>query len=69
MERPPSEDFSVSVLASDLGIDGRSLLSLSQRRARAAEEAVGVAYAPEEWHDCSEDDFSDLKAFEEIFVL
>ncbi|KAK8958365.1 hypothetical protein KSP40_PGU020862 [Platanthera guangdongensis] len=43
---------------------GRSLLSLSQRRARVAEEAAGVAYAPEEWHDCSEEDFSDLKTLQ-----
>ncbi|KAK8957998.1 hypothetical protein KSP39_PZI001400 [Platanthera zijinensis] len=63
MERPPAEDFSVLVLASDLGIDARSLLSPSQRRARAAEEAAGVA-DPEEWHDCSEEDFSDLETLQ-----
>ncbi|KAJ6812113.1 ganglioside-induced differentiation-associated protein 2-like [Iris pallida] len=49
------EDFSVLVLASDLGIDGRSLLSQSERRAREEEE---------EWHECVEEDFSDLEALQ-----
>ncbi|XP_047307685.1 ganglioside-induced differentiation-associated-protein 2 [Impatiens glandulifera] len=53
-----TEDFSVLVLASDLGIDGRSFLSPSEREA-----------ADDNWHDCSSDlvsneDFSDLEALQ-----
>lgn len=62
MERHAGEDFSVVVLASDLGVDARSLLSPAERRARVAEDAA--AEAPEEWHDCSEEDFSDLIALQ-----
>ncbi|KAF5175457.1 hypothetical protein FRX31_034950 [Thalictrum thalictroides] len=53
-----SKDFSVVVLASDLGIDARSLLSESDR--------VEASAGEENWHDCpshllnSEEDFSDL---------
>ncbi|KAL0923095.1 hypothetical protein M5K25_007140 [Dendrobium thyrsiflorum] len=62
MERHAGEDFSVVVLASDLGVDARSFLSPAERRARVAEDAA--AEAPEEWHDCSEEDFSDLIALQ-----
>ncbi|PKU83436.1 ganglioside-induced differentiation-associated protein 2 [Dendrobium catenatum] len=62
MERHAGEDFSVVVLASDLGVDARSLLSPAERQARVAEDAA--AEAPEEWHDCSEEDFSDLIALQ-----
>lgn len=55
MERQQSDEFSVLVLASDLGVDGRSLLSPSDRRAAAADDG------DEEWHDCQEDDFTDLE--------
>ncbi|KAL3534539.1 hypothetical protein ACH5RR_003000 [Cinchona calisaya] len=54
---PASEDFSVLVLASDLGIDGRSFLSQSDRENQE-----------ENWHDCQsedgDDDFSDLEALQ-----
>ncbi|GFY96154.1 SEC14 cytosolic factor family protein [Actinidia rufa] len=47
-----SEDFSVLVLASDLGVDARPFLSQSDA-------------APEEnWHDCPDEDFSDLEALQ-----
>ncbi|KAJ8760135.1 hypothetical protein K2173_010991 [Erythroxylum novogranatense] len=62
-ESSKDDDFSVFVLASDLGIDARPFL--------AAQETVGVQITREEdepeenWHDCSQDilsdeDFSDL---------
>ncbi|XP_073287401.1 uncharacterized protein [Primulina huaijiensis] len=54
-----SKDFSVVVLASDLGVDARPFLSLSE--SEEAEE--------ENWHDCPSlltpaDDFSDLDALQ-----
>ncbi|XP_074584743.1 uncharacterized protein LOC141840602 [Curcuma longa] len=57
------EEFSVVVLASDLGVDARSLLSPTERQAAATDEDV-VA-----WHDCltylsSDEDFSDLEALQ-----
>ncbi|PKA58628.1 hypothetical protein AXF42_Ash008915 [Apostasia shenzhenica] len=61
MALQPVDDFSVVVLASDLGVDGRTLLSPAERRARAAEE---VAAETEDWHDCSEEDFSDLETLQ-----
>ncbi|XP_027068523.2 uncharacterized protein [Coffea arabica] len=51
-----SEDFSVLVLASDLGIDGRPFLSQADRENRE-----------EQWHDCQsyeQEDFSDLEALQ-----
>lgn len=54
--REAGEDLSVVVLASDLGIDGRSLLDPSERR--LAEESDEVTWR---WHDCMEEDFSDLE--------
>lgn len=51
-----SEDFSVLVLASDLGIDGRPFLSQSDRENQE-----------EQWHDCQsyeQEDFSDLEALQ-----
>ena len=52
-----SEDFSVLVLASDLGIDARPFL---EKREKEIEEDQ------ENWHDCpqylsSDEDFSDLE--------
>ncbi|KAJ4779514.1 Ganglioside-induced differentiation-associated protein 2 [Rhynchospora pubera] len=55
--REASDDLSVVVLASDLGVDGRTLLSPSERR--LAEEESGEATW--QWHDCMEEDFSDLE--------
>ncbi|XP_068660221.1 uncharacterized protein [Aristolochia californica] len=56
-----SEDFSVLVLASDLGVDGRSLLQAADQR--------------EVWHDCPStflpddgEDFSDLDALQLLRV-
>ncbi|XP_020585577.1 ganglioside-induced differentiation-associated protein 2-like [Phalaenopsis equestris] len=57
MEQQPGGDFSVLVLASDLGVVARS------RVARVAEEAAAEAEA-EQWHECSEEDFSDLVALQ-----
>jgi hypothetical protein len=54
--REAGDDLSVVVLASDLGIDGRSLLSSSERR--LAEESDETTWR---WHDCMEEDFSDLE--------
>lgn len=57
MAKSSSDDFSVVVLASDLGIDARPFLSPSDHR-------------PEEdnWHDCpsylADEDFSDLDALQ-----
>lgn len=51
-----SEDFSVLVLASDLGVDGRPFLTQSERQTDV-----------EPWHDCSaylDEDFSDLEALQ-----
>ncbi|KAM0947840.1 putative CRAL-TRIO lipid binding domain-containing protein [Dioscorea sansibarensis] len=56
MERSSNEDFSVLVLASDLGVDARSLLSPSER------------VADEVWHDCPDEDFSDLDALQAFRV-
>ncbi|CAM8894960.1 hypothetical protein QQ045_025681 [Rhodiola kirilowii] len=57
MEGSSSDDFSVLVLASDLGIDHRPFLSPSDRQDDDDE-------GDEEWHDCayqlSDQDFSDL---------
>lgn len=51
-----SEDFSVVVLASDLGIDARPFLSEQDRETEEEQE---------QWHDCAQylsadEDFSDL---------
>lgn len=58
-----SDDFSVFVLASDLGIDARPFLSNQQ--GEDSQEAAGVE-DHEDWHDCSQylspdEDFSDLE--------
>lgn len=58
MERQQSDEFSVLVVASDLGIDGRSLLSPSDRLAAADDGG------DEEWHDCQDDDFTDLETLQ-----
>ncbi|KAA8518043.1 hypothetical protein F0562_015537 [Nyssa sinensis] len=55
-----TDDFSVVVLASDLGIDARPFLSSTDRDAEVPEE---------NWHDCpsyfiSDEDFSDLDALQ-----
>ena len=47
-----SEDFSVLVLASDLGVDARPFLTQSD------------ASPEENWHDCPDEDFSDLEALQ-----
>ncbi|GFY98165.1 SEC14 cytosolic factor family protein [Actinidia rufa] len=47
-----SDDFSVLVLASDLGVDARPFLSPSD------------ASHEENWHDCPDEDFSDLEALQ-----
>ncbi|WOL15914.1 hypothetical protein Cni_G24695 [Canna indica] len=57
------EEFSVLVLASDLGIDARSLLSPAERQVRMTDDE-GVV-----WHDCpshlaADEDFSDLEALQ-----
>ncbi|KAJ3676228.1 hypothetical protein LUZ60_003640 [Juncus effusus] len=57
--RSSDDDFSVVVLASDLGVDGRSFRSHSERR--LAGEDIGSAGGGEVWHDCIEEDFSDLE--------
>ncbi|KAJ4836113.1 hypothetical protein Tsubulata_004217 [Turnera subulata] len=54
-----NEEFSVLVLASDLGIDATPFLT------SRAEEAEQQQQQPEDWHDCSQqfvsdEDFSDL---------
>lgn len=55
---PSSDDFSVVVLASDLGVDARTLLSNQDGE-------VEVKQDEDQWHDCaqyltSDEDFSDL---------
>ncbi|KAL6987247.1 hypothetical protein U1Q18_012998 [Sarracenia purpurea var. burkii] len=60
MRGSTSEDFSVLVLASDLGVDARPFLSPSERERESLP-------AEENWHDCpshlaSDEDFSDLDA-------
>lgn len=55
-----SEDFSVLVLASDLGVDARPFLSPSDRQPES------LPTSDENWHDCpsdlpSDEDFSDLE--------
>ncbi|KAF5747956.1 ganglioside-induced differentiation-associated protein 2 isoform X1 [Tripterygium wilfordii] len=57
MDNSSGNDFSVVVLASDLGIDARPFLSPNQRETEIEEH--------EDWHDCSQylspdEDFSDL---------
>ncbi|KAK4744718.1 hypothetical protein SAY87_011030 [Trapa incisa] len=71
---PPSDDFSVFVLASDLGIDARPFLS-NQQREESQTEVVEIEEEEEtdEWHDCSQylfpdEDFSDLE-FLQFFRL
>ncbi|OWM85461.1 hypothetical protein CDL15_Pgr019085 [Punica granatum] len=70
---PSSDDFSVFVLASDLGVDGRPFL-LNQQRVGSQSEAVEIAEEErEDWHDCSQylfpgEDFSDLE-FLQFFRL
>lgn len=59
---PTAEDFSVLVLASDLGIDARPFLSPEQRDISHEEEGK------EDWHDCpsyfADEDFSDLEVLQ-----
>lgn len=57
---PPTDDFSVLVLASDLGIDATPFLTNRERDIKEEDDQ-----GPEDWHDCSQDllsdeDFSDL---------
>ncbi|XXG41395.1 hypothetical protein AAC387_Pa01g1865 [Persea americana] len=54
MGRSSSDDFSVLVVASDLGVDARSLLSAADGEAQQQQQQEEV------WHDCSSEDFSDL---------
>ncbi|KAF8396226.1 hypothetical protein HHK36_017840 [Tetracentron sinense] len=60
-----SEDFSVVVLASDLGIDARPFLSVSDRE---VEVEVEVEVEEEKWLDCPshlpDEDFSDLDSLQ-----
>ncbi|KAJ0978032.1 hypothetical protein J5N97_013506 [Dioscorea zingiberensis] len=56
MERDANEEFSVLVLASDLGVDARSLLSPAERE------------GDEVWHECPDEDFSDLDALQAFRV-
>ncbi|XP_072977740.1 uncharacterized protein [Typha angustifolia] len=70
MARDSGEDFSVLVLASDLGVDARSLLSPEERR-RVSEGDEGGG--GEVWHDCpsllaGDEDFSDLEALQAFRV-
>ncbi|OAY82020.1 ganglioside-induced differentiation-associated protein 2 [Ananas comosus] len=65
MSGASGEEFSVVVLASDLGVDARSLLTPSERRhASAGDDEV--------WHDCpshlGDEDFSDLDALQAFRV-
>ncbi|XP_010909533.1 uncharacterized protein [Elaeis guineensis] len=68
MARSSGEEFSVVVLASDLGVDACSLLSPAERRqARDDDDEV--------WHDCpsnliaaGNEDFSDLEALQFFHV-
>lgn len=59
---PPSDDLSVMVLASDLGIDARPFLSKQQDTEIEEQEQ-------EQWHDCAQylspdEDFSDLDSLQ-----
>lgn len=59
MATSSSDDFSVFVLASDLGIDARPFLTKNEREQNQENPE------PDNWHDCSQDfisdeDFSDL---------
>jgi len=59
MATSSSDDFSVFVLASDLGIDARPFLTNKEREQNQENPE------PENWHDCcqdfiSDEDFSDL---------
>lgn len=68
-----SEDFSVFVLASDLGIDARPFLSASDRQTTEDHHQSLPAPADDNWHDCPSDlpadeDFSDLE-FLQFFRL
>ncbi|RWR79871.1 ganglioside-induced differentiation-associated protein 2 [Cinnamomum micranthum f. kanehirae] len=56
MGRSSADDFSVHVLASDLGVDARSLLSAADGEAQQQQQPP----QGEVWHDCSSEDFSDL---------
>ncbi len=56
------DDFSVLVLASDLGIDARPFLAHEERQQAQDQD-------PDNWHDCaqvfvSDEDFSDLDALQ-----
>lgn len=69
---PSTDDFSVFVLASDLGIDARPFLS-NQQREESQSEVVEMEEEADEWHDCSQylnpdEDFSDLE-FLQFFRL
>ncbi|XP_008800198.1 ganglioside-induced differentiation-associated protein 2 [Phoenix dactylifera] len=66
MARSSGEEFSVVVLASDLGVDARSLLLPAERQAQDEDEV---------WHDCppnliasGDEDFSDLEALQAFRV-
>lgn len=68
----PDDDFSVFVLASDLGIDARPFLS-NQQREESQSEVVEIEEEADDWHDCSQylcpdEDFSDLE-FLQFFRL
>ncbi|XP_058204525.1 uncharacterized protein LOC131318631 [Rhododendron vialii] len=68
-----SEDFSVFVLASDLGIDARPFLSASDRQTTEDHHQSLPAPTDDNWHDCPSDlpadeDFSDLE-FLQFFRL
>ena len=58
-------DFSVVVLASDLGIDAQSLLSPLLPPSSGSREGGDSS---ETWHDCSEEDFSDIEALQAFRV-
>lgn len=69
---PSSDDFSVFVLASDLGIDARPFLS-NQQREESQSEVVEIEEEADDWQDCSQylypdEDFSDLE-FLQFFRL
>ncbi|KAK9125099.1 hypothetical protein Scep_013945 [Stephania cephalantha] len=57
-----SDDFSVFVLASDLGIDARPFLDQHNNNEHDDEEEE------DQWHDCSNEDFSDLESLQILRV-
>lgn len=63
MAENAGEEFSVVVLASDLGVDARSFLSPAERQAAEDDDENVV------WHDChahliADEDFSDLEVLQ-----